>query len=84
MLEYTIDHRNYLWYLRVPVAEKDVIKGEKELQVHNAVISHAKLHIGYGVSNTLLCIPVAEKDVIKGGKESQVHSAATSHAKLHK
>ena len=43
-VEHTIDHRNYLQYLGVPVAEKDIMWGDNESQVHSAARPHAKLH----------------------------------------
>ena len=43
-VEHTIDHRNYLQYLGVPVAEKDMMWGDNESQIHSAAIPHAKLH----------------------------------------
>ena len=43
-IEHTIDHRNYLRYLGVPVAEKDIMWGDNKSQIHSAARPHAKLH----------------------------------------
>ena len=43
-VEHTIDHRNYLQYLGVPVGEKDIMWGDDESQIHSTAIPHAQLH----------------------------------------
>ena len=43
-IEHTIDHRNYLQYLGIPVAEKDIMWSDNKSQVHRASRPHAKLH----------------------------------------